>query len=147
MKSLILFDLDGTLADNSHRQHLLSSDKKDWDAFFDAQRNDTPNKPIVTLYRTLLESGKFDVFVVTARPERYRETTLKWFAENDIPLERLLMRVDGDRRSDEIVKHEMLLSLKGEDRFPLFVVDDREGVVEMWRSQGITCLQCADHRF
>lgn len=147
MNSLILFDLDGTLADNSHRQHLLSGDKKDWDAFFDAQRDDTPNTPIVTLYRALIESDKFDVLVVTARPERYRETTQKWFAENDIPLERLLMRVDGDRRSDEIVKQEMLFLLKGEDRLPLFVVDDRAGVVEMWRSEGITCLQCADHRF
>lgn len=147
MSSVILFDLDGTLADNSHRQHLLYGDQKDWDAFFDAQSNDTPNTPIVTLYRTLFESGKFDVFVVTARPERYRDTTQKWFADHGIPLKRLLMRADGDRRSDEVIKQEMLVLLKGEGRLPLFVVDDRAGVVEMWRGEGVTCLQCADHRF
>ncbi len=147
MSSVILFDLDGTLADNSHRQHLLSGDKKNWDAFFDAQHNDTPNTPIVTLYKTLIESGKFDVFIVTARPQRYREVTENWFVKNDIPLQRILMRPDGDRRNDEVIKREMLIQLKGENRLPLFVVDDRAGVVEMWRKEGITCLQCADHRF
>lgn len=147
MNSVVLFDLDGTLADNSHRQHLVSGDRKDWNAFFDAQERDIPNDPIVTLYRTLFESKKFDIFVVTARPERYRLKTERWFADHEIPLGRMLMRVDGDRRSDEIIKREMLAQLKQEGSLPLFVVDDRAGVVKMWRGQGITCLQCADHDF
>lgn len=147
MRPVILFDLDGTLADNSHRQHLLSSVKKDWDTFFEAQRDDAPNWPVVTLYKTLVEVGKFDVIVVTARPERYRKITKKWFEKHKIPLGRMLMRADGDRRSDEIIKQEMLVQLNKEDCTPLFVVDDRTGVVEMWRTNGITCLQCADHNF
>jgi len=100
VSSVILFDLDGTLADNSHRQHFLVDDKKDWDAFFEAQDRDTPNGPIVTLYRILVESQKHDVFVVTARPERYRLKTERWFEDHEIPLARMLMRIDGDRRSD-----------------------------------------------
>lgn len=147
MTSVILFDLDGTLADNSHRQRLLSGKKKDWDAFFDAQDDDLPNSPIVTLYIALIEAERFDVIVVTARPERYRKRTEGWFAKHGIPLKRMLMRADGDRRKDEIIKKEMLAQLEQEGSQPLFVVDDRAGVVEMWRGEGITCLQCADHNF
>ena len=147
MSSTVLFDLDGTLADNSHRQHFLLGDKKDWDAFFDAQERDVPNDPIVALYKALFASERFSVLVVTARPERYRKNTEKWFANHEIPLGRMLMRVDGDRRSDEVIKREMLVELKQEGSLPLFVVDDRSGVVDMWRREGITCLQCADHNF
>ena len=35
MANIILCDIDGTVADNSHRQHFLEG-KKDWDGFFDA---------------------------------------------------------------------------------------------------------------
>jgi hypothetical protein len=44
-----------------------------------------------------------------------------------------------------IVKREMLA---GMDRSKiLFVVEDRSGVVEMWRSEGLVCLQCAPGEF
>ena len=56
-----------------------------------------------------------------------------------------MLRPDGDRRTDVIVKREMLAGL---DRSKiLFVVEDRSGVVEMWRSEGLVCLQCAPGEF
>ena len=125
----------------------MHGEKKDWDAFFDAQDRDVPNDAIVTLYKVLCKDGKFEVIVVTARPERYRSKTEEWFANHQIPFGRMLMRADGDRRSDEIIKKEMLGHLKREGLTPFLVVDDRSGVVEMWREQGITCLQCADHNY
>jgi len=146
-RPVILFDLDGTLADNSHRQSFIQGEKKDWDAFFDAQACDTPNAPVAALYEALFSSARFDIVVVTARPERYREVSERWFALNGIPLKRMLMRADGDRRSDETIKQEILAKLRLEGATPLFVVDDRASVVQMWRNEGITCFQCADHDF
>lgn len=146
-RSVVLFDLDGTLADNSHRQSFVRGEKKDWDAFFGAQEQDIPNTPVVALYEALLSSGQFDIIVVTARPERYREVSERWFASNGIPLKRMIMRTDGDRRSDQVIKQEILADLRIKGVVPLFVVDDRTPVVQIWRSQGIICLQCADHDF
>ncbi len=146
-KPVALFDLDGTLADNSHRQALLLNGKKDWDAFFEAQTDDIPNEAVVALYKALCVSRNFTMVVVTARPESYRSASELWFKRHGIPLDRLIMRPDGDRRSDEIIKREILDTLRLEGLAPLFVVDDRTSVVKMWRSEGITCLQCADHNF
>ena len=57
----------------------------------------------------------------------------------------LILRRDGDRRSDAIVKREMLAGL---DRSKiLFVVEDRSRVVAMWCSEGLVCLQCAPGAF
>jgi hypothetical protein len=48
-------------------------------------------------------------------------------------------------RSDVKAKREML---RGVDKDKiLFVVEDRSRVVEMWRSEGLTCLQCAHGDF
>jgi len=122
-------------------------DKKDWDAFFEAQTDDIPNEAVVALYKALCVSGNFTIVVVTARPERYRSESEHWFKRHGIPLGRMIMRTDGDRRSDEIIKREILEKLRFEGLTPLFVIDDRSSVVRMWRSEGITCLQCADHDF
>ena len=143
----VLFDLDGTLANNDHRQSLVTGGRKDWEAFFEAQAGDKPNEAVVELYKALVELDRFDVLVVTARPERYRESSERWFQTHKIPVRRLLMRADGDRRSDSVVKREILLTLKREGATPLFVVDDRKAVVDMWRREGVVCLQCADHDF
>ena len=57
------------------------------------------------------------------------------------------MRPEGDYRPDYQVKQEMLNSLKAEGFEVLFTVDDRKQVVDMWRRNGITCLQCAEGNF
>ena len=57
----------------------------------------------------------------------------------------LLLRKDNDMRQDAIVKREILQRLD-KSRI-LFVVEDRSRVVEMWRAEGLTCLQCAPGEF
>lgn len=144
---VVLFDLDGTLADNAHRQHFLATGKKDWNSFFETQIDDTPNAPVVALYQALFASDRFEVIIVTARPERYRQLSESWLRLRDIPFNRVIMRADGDRRGDDVIKREMLADLRREGINPIFVVDDRTSVVRMWRSEGITCFQCADHEY
>lgn len=53
----------------------------------------------------------------------------------------LLLRREGDRRSDAVVKREFLATLD-KSRI-LFVVADRSQVVEMGRPEGLICLQRA----
>jgi hypothetical protein len=58
----------------------------------------------------------------------------------------LLMRKDGDFRADHIVKQEILDKHIDKERV-LFVLDDRQQVVDMWRRNGLVCFQVAEGNF
>lgn len=147
MKETILFDIDGTLADIQHRRYFLEGGRPDWRSFNSMMGDDTPNLPVVSLYKTLWESQNFQLILVTGRSEESRKVTEVWLTWNSIPFDRLLMRPLGDFRPDVAVKQEMLDQLRSEGAKISFVVDDRNSVVEMWRRNGITCLQCAEGDF
>ncbi|MBR3898848.1 MAG: hypothetical protein IKJ44_01075 [Elusimicrobiaceae bacterium] len=138
----ILFDIDGTLADLNGREKFLKQKKPDWKNFNAKIEEDVPNTPVVELYRTLYESGKFELILVSGRQERFRKVTETWLAWHEIPFDVLLMRPDEDQRPDSQVKQDILNVLKTQGKDILFCVDDRQSVVDMWRQNGITCLQC-----
>lgn len=139
----ILFDIDGTLANIEHRRGHLEKDKPDWKSFNAEMGGDTPNAPVVSLYKSLWAAQSHEVILVTGRNERSRELTEQWLAWNEIPFGRMLMRPDNDFRADHIIKEEILRDLLAAEKVIEFVIDDRQQVVDMWRRNGITCLQCA----
>jgi len=58
----------------------------------------------------------------------------------------MFMRKDKDYRQDYMVKQDILD--KHIDKSKVWVVlDDRDQVVQMWRRNGLTCLQVADGNF
>ena len=138
----VIFDIDGTLADIAHRRVFLGGDHPDWKRFNGAMGDDTPNPPIVSLYKTLWDSGAYRLEIVTGRNEAFRATTEMWLTWNEIPFTRVTMRQDNDNRADHIIKEEILHAFLAEGLDIAFTVDDRQQVVDMWRKNGITCLQC-----
>ena len=142
MKPTILFDIDGTIADIRHRRPLLTQEVPDWKSFNKLMGQDTPNEPVVSLYRSLWKLHSFEIILVSGRNEKYRKITEQWLVWNEIPFGRLLMRMDDDNRADYLVKKEILDKLISEGKNIEFAVDDRQQVVDMWRENGITCFQC-----
>jgi phosphoglycolate phosphatase-like HAD superfamily hydrolase len=141
---IVIFDIDGTLADISARQHHLLKSPKDWDAFFQGMAKDKPIAPMLRLCNTLYEAG-FEIFVCSGRPEKYRMETEVWLANYAVKYHNLLLRPNNDRRSDVVIKQEMLAKI---DRSRIaFIVEDRSRVVNMWRAEGFICLQCAPGEF
>ena len=138
----VIFDIDGTLADIEHRRVYLKGERPNWAKFNAEMGGDTPNRPIVDLYKTLWASGVYDLQIVTGRNEAFRKITETWLTWNGIEFNRVLMRADKDNRPDNIIKGEILERLRAEGRDIAFAVDDRQQVVEMWRANGVTCLQC-----
>ncbi|WP_299192255.1 HAD family acid phosphatase [uncultured Erythrobacter sp.] len=138
----VLFDIDGTLANIEHRRTYLAPPKPNWGAFNGAMGHDTPNEPIVALYKTLWRTVDYAPILVTGRNEKFRQVTEQWLAWNEIPFDRLLMRADKDSRADHVIKEEILDRLLAEGLNIVFTVDDRQQVVDMWRRRGIVCLQC-----
>ena len=150
----VIFDIDGTLADITHRVHLAQAKK--FNEFFDAMVDDVPNGPIVALLNGILNTGSLDTYLqviyCTGRPEKYRSVTQSFIDDiqrysRDCPL---LMRPNKQRSvPDYEIKQGMLdgiLNHVSKENI-LYAVDDRQQVVDMWRSNGITCLQCAVGNF
>lgn len=121
--------------------------RSDWKQFNDQMGEDIPNEPIVELYKVLWLSSRYELLLVSGRSEEYRKVTETWLTWNDIPFSRLIMRPLNDNRADHVVKQEILNGLLNEGKKIAFVVDDRKQVVDMWRRNGITCLQCAEGDF
>jgi len=57
------------------------------------------------------------------------------------------MREVGDRRKDTEVKAEIYHRFIEPQYDVHYILDDRDQVVKMWRSLGLTCLQVAEGAF
>lgn len=147
MKPYAIFDMDGTLADASERQHHLKKEPKDWDAFFFDLHLDEVIKPVAGLYRALCKSEDYEVAIFTGRPEAYREKTERWMETHGLPLRPIHCRKDGDTRHDLVIKKEIYDDFIKEGREIAFIVEDRNSVVKMWREIGVVCLHCFDADF
>ena len=143
-QKIIIFDIDGTLADCSERVHHLEKSPKDWESFFDGMESDRPNHPVVEICNAMENNGHY-ILLCTGRYEKHRVVTEKWLGEHNILYHELRMRADNDKRPDTEIKREMISDK--ELKKLLLVVEDRERVVEMWRNLGITCLQCDSGNF
>lgn len=139
----IICDLDGTLFDINHRLHFL--EKSQWDEFFEAVKDDTPNQWCVELLRGMQELG-YNIIFVTGRNEITRTVTIEKINEAGIHDFELYMRANKDRNPDFVAKKGIYKKqLAG--RSILFVIEDRGQVVQMWRRLGLTVLQCDEGRF
>ena len=126
-------DIDGVLADVSHRLIHLQRRPKDWDAFFAAMADDPVLEPGRDLARRLAQ--KHPIVYLTGRPRRYATVTEMWLARHGLPEGHLLQRRDGDRRPARIAKPAMLEALARHVPVHL-VVDDDEAVCQAYRQAG-----------
>ena len=137
MSKLILCDVDGTVADNSHRQHFLEG-KKDWEGFFSTLLQDEPIFPIINKVIQDHKNGKKIVFL-TGRPERYRDKTTEWLQRFFEFKFELIMRKDNDQRHKLIVKEELFNSYVKEKSVHIVYENDLE-LIKMWKSMGLKVL-------
>ena len=141
-KKIIIVDLDGTLANVTHRLHFVRQEHKKFDDFHAAAPNDTPHDWCVALMEAMHNLGH-PVYIVSARPKRLNGITLEWLQTHKVVYDALfLLREDKDHRPDHEMKKDFIARVGLENI--LFVVDDRRRVVDMWRAEGLICLQCAD---
>jgi tRNA uridine 5-carbamoylmethylation protein Kti12 len=143
-ETVIICDIDGTVADIEHRRHHVRSTegkKKDWGAFNREMVKDTPKTDVIELINIM--NRKYKIVFCSGRTDDFRKETTEWlnkYFPNIKDLE-LYMRPRNDSRKDDIIK-EIILDFEILPRYDvLFSVDDRDQVVAMWRKRGITCLQ------
>lgn len=137
---IVFCDIDGTVADNSHRTHFIGKPKgeNDWDAFYNPAlvMQDPPilvaRGPLTDL--TLRLGVRF--YFLTGRPERLRQTTEEWLAKHFDVHEKVLMRGDNDWRKANVYKEDSIKSVTTHTEERLFI-DDDERNFEMYSRWGI----------
>ena len=145
---IYIFDIDGTLADLSHRLHFIQKEPKDWDGFFEACDDDKPIDPVMNLLLSLREAGD-TVLLLTGRSDSVRDKTHTWLRNHLIGYDGMYMRKSGDHRPDHIVKPELMEQLLKEWRRDAIVAifEDRARVVKAFRDLGFTVFQVAEGNF
>ena len=155
-RGIYIFDIDGTLANIEHRLHHLSNTENPerWKTFYSDCLGDSPIQSVISVMEALRKDHQILLF--TARTEAVRELTVNWlhmhttfgFAELMPHTGTLTMRENGDYTPDHILKRMWLKSMLEVDRNRILgVFDDRQSVVDMWRSNGLKCFQVEPGKF
>lgn len=145
---MIIFDLDGTLALDHHRSHLLKGDKKLWDEYFNACEHDELNVPVVRILKSLY-SGSEPIAIWSGRSMKVWDQTIKWLRDKQIEwmLDHIKMRDVDDRTQDDVLKMQWLQELRNKGDDVSLAFEDRQRVVDAWRAHGVTCCQVAPGAF
>lgn len=132
----ILCDIDGTIAIRGDRgPHDLS-----------LVIEDAPRQNMARILHCL--STDFYLIYLSGRQEHCRPATDYWLKTHNFPPgHALFMRKDKDNRQDALVKAEIFEEKILPHYEVVAVLDDRNQVVEMWRSKGLLCLQVDEGNF
>lgn len=150
MKNYVIFDIDSTLAHNQWRVKLFDDFQSDanYAKYKALAPQDKPNPPCIAIARYFLEDIQWNCFFFSGREEDERQTTLIWLQDEvnvDIGSSQLFLRPLGTNNTDlddatlklgwaNKVTHNDLSRI-------LFVLEDRNFVVEAWRKNGVYCIQ------
>src|SRR3989344_3526916 len=150
LSDCIICDLDGTLALLNGRNPYDSS----------TCENDGVNHSIVFMLNTIQyadvvfsegshpsEFSYTRIFLASGREERFRAQTESWLKSHSIEYNTLYMRKTGDFRKDIIIKEEIYNQYIKDRYNVLFILDDRNRIVQNWRKLGLQCWQVAEGNF
>lgn len=145
---VLVCDIDGTVADLTHRRHFVTSHPKNWPAFNERIHLDKPIDHVIDTVNGLYKTGTIVVMCSGREGTNViRRKTRDWLLENGVLFHHLYMRNSNDYRDDGLVKYELLQKIKLEVGEPDLIFDDRDRVVDMWRSNGYWCIQVAEGDF
>lgn len=129
----IIVDIDGTLA------HMKDRGPFDWDR---VGEDDVDWGLVGLLNKYKYDRDHTSIVLLSGRDSVCREQTGEWIERHGIPCDALFMRAEGDQRRDSIVKRELFEEHIGDRYNVLFVIDDRQQVInETWLPMGLHVIQ------
>ncbi len=149
-KQIIVFDIDGTLINVSKRLHASMRDigldpyksihkvssnlrRRFWKIFLSKKYIDLDEPINETIeYVRKLYSDNYGIILITGRPERLKKETKEQLRKFNIPYHILIMRNDGDMRSDKVYKLEAISKLIEE--YELNIVEYHDDDLEVLTS-------------
>lgn len=131
----IIADMDGTLA--------IIGDRNP----FDISRCDLdlPNQPVLETVHKWQDTKT--IIIMSGRTDDGKEKTEAWLNRYGVKYQHIYMRKTGDMRKDSVIKQEFYENFVKDKYNISFILDDRQQVVDMWRSFGLTVFQVAEGDF
>lgn len=168
-KNIVIFDLDGTLANIGHRLHHIDPGTRaiddkilrttdplrdmnpclktpDWSAFYAGCVDDEPVLDIIEILFAL-HSTDHEIWVVSGRSDVVKEETLTWLRRHAVVPDKLIMRPANDHTPDEELKERWLKDGTIPKDEVAYVFEDRQRVVDMYRRNGLRVLQVCDGKY
>jgi len=156
MDKYLIFDVDGTLCDNSERYWMKFQDNKQ---YLSLVLEDKPFPKVVKLAKQYVSEGR-QVRFWTARDYDEKQGTLKWlqkFVSSSIKVEHVRTRAKGHNENENhwqnpkklkpgvdasILKLGWAMELTGGDLSQIeCLFDDRASTVKLFRQRGVRCVQ------
>lgn len=130
----IIVDLDGTVALHNRSPY-----------DYDMLHTDDPYEAVIRCVQNEFARGTVILFT-SGRPDSHFNETVQWIIKhigiNPLkPQAGLLMRKAGDKRMDAIVKYEIFDEKIRNNYNVMYAFDDRDQVVDLWRSINIPTFQ------
>lgn len=144
-----IFDIDGTLADSRHRDHLRPRDPAgDWSRFKNPAlvAQDRPIALSWSILRSLAES--MPIHFVSGRHEAQRGVTADWLRQHgdglDLVLDhtRLHLRPNESRMKSVALKRAILGHIRARGFRPVFAAEDNSEDAGMYARAGLSVLFC-----
>ena len=145
---VVIVDIDGTISLRGPRN------------IFDYRKVhlDKPDFRLTTFLREILDGTQYNIIFLTGRDEECRDVTIEWLEEHfckqywynmGIPKANwtLYMRSHNDKRHDFEVKKEIYKEKIEPWNDVIAIFEDRDQCVDMWREEGLLCLQPARGNF
>lgn len=117
-----IFDIDWTLAFMDDKRSPYDWSKAEWD-----RCNIFLREILLKLYEDN------HIIICSWRSDEFQAETINWLNKNKIPYTDIFMREEWDTRKDAIVKKEMFDKYIKNKYNVIWVFDDRNQVVDMWR--------------
>lgn len=139
----IIVDIDGTVADLTHRLHHLETPgkKRDWDSFYATQELDTPMPKTIEFVKD--KSKDHSVLFITGRPDDYAGVTKDWLDSHFPGLNyELYMRSDYTPPAE--YKKSVYNNLIKDRYQVVLALDDDQENLDMFSSLGIRAIKPLD---
>lgn len=152
LHNAIVCDLDGTISlFNSKRadgsvdvRHSKAHTRSPYDA--SKCEYDLLNESVAAVIEAMAKSG-YRIIFCSGREDIYREQTERFLKKHLGCQWELHMRKANDMRKDNVIKAEIYDAVIKPFYNVAFVLDDRDQVVQFWRSRGLQCWQVAPGAF
>lgn len=145
---IYVFDIDGTIANNEHRSHLLPSSDlhltSSWRDYNKACSGDSPIIPMINMMNALSELSP--VYIMTSRSDEVEYMTLEWLQYNNVDYDVIYMRKRLDNRKDYIIKEEWLNDLCKGDKKNVIIFEDNRNVISHLRNCGYTVMSVCEYK-
>lgn len=156
LPNCIIVDIDGTIADNEGIRGPFD---------FEKVYEDNVKHEVLSVINSFCQTYEPIAFIFSGRENvgNCNELTRKWLVDKVFPnynafsyssilalredIPAITMRKEKDHRKDSIIKKEMYDTIVKDKYNVLAVFDDRNQVVEMWRSLGLQTFQVANGDF